>query len=522
MATFDPTKYGAKRKSNSVVNSSVTTDNSTGEIKIEPNVNGATFPSKPTDTPLQSGLKAAGNLPSSAFNLVKNIGTAITSPVKTIKGLIGTGVGAVEKLIPGEQEQEKYANALGSFLSERYGGLDKLQKTATEDPVGFATDILTVVGGGASVLGKGAEVSKAVSTIAKPVTKTASGVSEVVGGLTKEAATGVAGMTTGVGKEAFKEALTQTPFTKPSGSMLDVVNQAREGFAKVKSQRSANYGQQLELIKNKYPDIVTTDSVLKKAQELIKPEKFNIKPLADGTFDLSRSPLIGNEKKVEAVFKTIDDWGSQTGDRTVLGIDQLKQQLRKFREPQNPQLNAFIDSLANSAKESIISSKNKALVDDYTKLESEYAKSSNFIDELQRTLSLGENSTPDTAITKLNSLLADNKDYRRFLATELEQATGKNIIGEVTKQQLSSLTPKGLAKYVGIGTGGLFTGGSALLPLFAMASPRIMGEFFRIIGATGRVVEPILSRINNFRLINNLKTVTAADIFGKDFDKSNK
>ena len=130
---------------------------------------------------------------------------------------------------------------------------------------------------------------------------------------------------------------------------------------------------------------------------------------------------------------------------------------------------------------------------------------------MQRTLSLGENATPDTAITKLNSLVTDNREYRRLLAQELEQATGKNIIGEVAKQQLKSLVPKGLAKYTtALGTagfGGILLGASSILPILALASPRIMAEFFRIVGATNRTIRPILSDINNFRIAKGLQKI---------------
>src|SRR5436190_4642689 len=49
--------------------------------------------------------------------------------------------GGVEKLIPGEQEHEPYANAVGQFFADRYGSMEAFKKTLAEDPVGFAADL---------------------------------------------------------------------------------------------------------------------------------------------------------------------------------------------------------------------------------------------------------------------------------------------------------------------------------------------------------------------------------------------
>ena len=517
MAGFDPTKYGAKLKTVSPVYPDISDSGLEGGVPLKPNLYGANFRYTGNETPLQAGLKAAGNLPSSALNLGKGVVGAVAHPVQTGKGLFNVAVGGVQKLLPGQGDKEEYADAIIQFFKERYGSLEAASQTAVEDPVGLATDVLSVFGGGAALAGKTAQAGKLGSLIASPITKPAGMVGKGLRTTARELSTGAAGITTGVGKEAFKEALSQTPFKAQKGSMLEVVNEARSGFQKVKIQRGAAYKDQLENIKTKYPQSLSIEPVIEKARELIAPDAFNIKRLPDGTFDLSRSPLVGNEKKVEALFGVIDEWGLTSGDRTVIGIDKLKQQLREFREPTNPRLNFFIDQLANAAKDSIKKSSNKALVDDYVKLTSEYEKSSDFIDELQRTLSLGENSTPDTAITKLNSLMTDNKEYRRFLAEELERATGKDILGEVSKQQLKSFVPKGLAKYVtgAVGLGGAFSGGIPLLPLLAVSSPRIMGEFFRAIGATDRFVSGVLSDINNLRVAKGLKKIGLMDEEGQ-------
>lgn len=170
---------------------------------------GASFPAKTGEGPVSAGLKAAGNLPSSALSLGKAVGSAVIHPIDTLSGIGEAALGGIREGVKsttgfdinpsqeGEKATESFTN-VSKVLKDRYGSLENLQRTATNDPVGFATDILSVVGGGAGVIGKGAEASKAIETIAKPLTVPAeaisSGVGKVVSGATKTAAKQISGL----------------------------------------------------------------------------------------------------------------------------------------------------------------------------------------------------------------------------------------------------------------------------------------------------------------------------------------
>lgn len=88
------------------------------------------------------------------------IAEAVSHPVQTAQSLGNLAIGVAQKLYPGEQDKEKYADAVGQFFVDRYGSLDKVKQTALEDPVGFAADLsmaVTGVGGAvtkAGMLGK--------------------------------------------------------------------------------------------------------------------------------------------------------------------------------------------------------------------------------------------------------------------------------------------------------------------------------------------------------------------------------
>jgi hypothetical protein len=116
------------------------------------------------------------NIPASGVEVVKNIGTAIGgffSP-RQIKEpeknpLIATGqaigslmLGGLMKagVIPKEKTTETQFQAITQFFKDRYGSKEALEKTITEDPVGFAMDISAVVGGGGAILKGAGEVSK--------------------------------------------------------------------------------------------------------------------------------------------------------------------------------------------------------------------------------------------------------------------------------------------------------------------------------------------------------------------------
>lgn len=166
---------------------------------------GALFPARTGEGRLAAGAKAAGNLPSSTLNFGKNIYTAVRNPINTLEGIATVGAGAAEKLIPGKQKSEQTFDALTGALKERYGSLENLQRTATNDPVGFATDALSVFTGGAGALGKLGTAEKLIAktgqAVTNPTIKTASVVADKVGDVTKFGIN----QTTGLSPETISE-----------------------------------------------------------------------------------------------------------------------------------------------------------------------------------------------------------------------------------------------------------------------------------------------------------------------------
>jgi hypothetical protein len=111
------------------------------------------------------GSEALSNIPESASRLAGDIYQAVRHPVETGKAVVGLARGVAQKAIPGEQPQEKYADAMGEFIKERYGSVEALKQTIAEDPVGALADIatvFTVAGGTIKMAGKAAKTGRAV------------------------------------------------------------------------------------------------------------------------------------------------------------------------------------------------------------------------------------------------------------------------------------------------------------------------------------------------------------------------
>ncbi len=109
--------------------------------------------------PVETLAKSGGEFFGSIFS-------AIGHPIQTVKAIGKLGTGAIQKLIPGEQGNEQYADAIGNFYKERYGGWENAKKTLLEDPVGFASDASIFLTGGGAMATKLGQL-KSISRLAR-------------------------------------------------------------------------------------------------------------------------------------------------------------------------------------------------------------------------------------------------------------------------------------------------------------------------------------------------------------------
>ncbi len=143
---------------------------------------------------VKAGLESASNLPSSAYNFAKNTVSTLTHPIDTLSNIGNAFLGGVNKLAKlrddaeGKKADENFS-ALITSLKDRYGSLENLQRTATTDPFGFGTDVLSILEGGAGLAGKtellNSGISRTAGLVTKPVAKTVGTLAETAGKTTK-------------------------------------------------------------------------------------------------------------------------------------------------------------------------------------------------------------------------------------------------------------------------------------------------------------------------------------------------
>jgi hypothetical protein len=155
---------------------------------------------------------AGANLIPSAQRFGSDIWDAVSDPRQTARSLKNVAFGAAEKLVPGEQSHERYANAVGQFFADRYGSMDAFKKTLAEDPVGFAADLATLLSGGELALARAPGV---VGTVARAAGSVGRAIDPINASLKVGGAVGkgvghvgaaIGGVTTGVGGQALRTA----------------------------------------------------------------------------------------------------------------------------------------------------------------------------------------------------------------------------------------------------------------------------------------------------------------------------
>lgn len=90
--------------------------------------------------------RALAAAPRSAARLIGGVAEAIAHPIRTAQAITGIAAGGVEKLISGEQPQEKMFDALIDIYKERYGSFENIKQTISEDPIGFLADTSVALG----------------------------------------------------------------------------------------------------------------------------------------------------------------------------------------------------------------------------------------------------------------------------------------------------------------------------------------------------------------------------------------
>jgi hypothetical protein len=301
----------------------------------------------------------------------------------------------------------------------------------------------------------------------------------------------VGGMASGAGKNTLRDAFNTgveggdraAAFTGNMRGIIPPEQMAYDAQGAVNNlyrARGANYEADANNILNKSQQIVGYDQIDKALQDSARI----------GTFQgVSTNP--STDKTRTLIQKTVDYWkglGQENPQfNTPAGFVGLKQRLGDIRDNIDPKFSPQW-KVADQAYQAVASSiENK--VPAYAKMTKDYAQASNEAENLTKTFSLGENSTPDTMVRKLQSISRDgaNTNYgaRANLAKVLEANGAPNLTAAVAGQASNSWLPRGLARMTAEGAG-IASLGAMLSPTALLASPltspRLTGEAAHALG----------------------------------------
>lgn len=313
----------------------------------------------------------------------------------------------------------------------------------------------------------------------------------------KSATANVLGATTGTSAETVRAAYNAgkngiTEFTDNMRGKVgfdDVVASAKEGLARMREARGNQY-------RSGMVDISNDKTIL------------DFAPIDSA---MNRVMSIGNYKGVQTnkhasdvvneLNATVSNWKSLDPKEyhTPEGLDALKRAIGDIRDSTQfgtPSRKAA-DAVYNSVKNEI-----SAQAPTYSKVMGDYAEASKTLDEITRTLSIGDKASKDTAIRKLQSLMRNNaqSNYgnRLSVANELEQQSGISLTPSIAGQAMNTWMPRGMTGAIekaGMGGAALFN--PSILAAAPLASPRVIGElanaFGLVSGGAGKAANVVAS-----------------------------
>jgi hypothetical protein len=288
------------------------------------------------------------------------------------------------------------------------------------------------------------------------------------------------GLTTGAGEEAISQALragregNQAFLQNIRGdvSSMDVLDQAKDALASMRSARSQAYGQNIQPIMQNQAKL-DFSPITGKLDEVV--ETLKVKTPTGSQFKIGSDEL----RKVEELQDVVKTWQKDPSLHTAEGLDALKQRLDALYpdSPMQKQVQRVVSAVRNTVKDTIVSQDKN-----YAKTMKAYEESLSLEREIEKALSLGNRGAADTAIRKLQSLTRNNANtnygYRMELARALQEQGGQDLMPALAGQALSSFTPRGLAGQgaaLGIGAGGALTVNPAALAALPLTSPRLVG-----------------------------------------------
>ena len=478
-----------------------------------------------------STMKMLANAPGSFYkNTIGGLVEAISNPVQTAQSMVDVARGGFYNAMPEPvqrgltavapynpfgkpedlQRSQAVANLVGQDFAKTYGTGEGFKQAAQEDPFRILSDVSMLAGGAGAGLkaanigaktAQAGNVLSAASNVLNPVTQ-AIAVTKGVGKGAEAIGKGYLAAKSGVGMEPIEQAIkagkvgnqTFLENMRDKVPSLQVLDDAKSNLAQMNADKMKEYRSGMVNIKNDKTvlDFTGIDNALKNAESMAY-YKGKIK-------DQTAANVLEDMKKKVADWKNSDPADYHTPE----GMDALKQTLyESFGKLAREEKTAY--AAGKQVYDSVKSEIGKQ-APTYAQVMKGYSESSDLINEIERTLSLGDKASADTAMRKLQSLMRNNVNtnygQRVSLAQELSKAGGIDLMPALAGQAMNSLTPRGLQGASNVPTAYLAygAGGPALAAADVLSSsPRVVGEtaykYGQMAGALNKGAEAVSSRV---------------------------
>jgi hypothetical protein len=448
-------------------------------------------------------IKGAGALTELAFpetgRNISRLGEKITGEVKEQYPVSGTTGQIASYLVPYSAAQK----AIGAVkaipqVASRVANIGKIpsfalaagEQSAIGGGTGYALTPTAEDRSNAAMFGA---ATGPVGELIKPVAKLGGWLGKQTLGLS----TGAGGDAVG---EAFKAGATKNPqfLANLRGEVpaQDILEAAQGGLQTLKNQRRQAYEQGIQSTnKNQvFLDFKPIDTTF---QDTLKG--LTVKGV--GGVSASR---VGEKtlREIDEIKNVVGEWKSKPELHTAEGLDALKRRIDDlWSNDMSKEAKSVLTQTRGQVKNTIVKQD-----PNYAKTMRDYEQSLGLERELETALGLGDRTSIDAAIRKLQSLTRNNANtsyqYRQQLADILKKEAGVDLMPALSGQALNSVAPRGLQKLMpsftagSAVTGALNLGVEGLLPLVTLPlqSPRVVGE-----GAymAGKAAKPFINLANS-------------------------
>lgn len=471
-----------------------------------------------------------GNILPSAGKMAGDIWQAASHPLQTVNALNDAAMGGVERLKPQWladihkqmpwapsketlDRQEQVSGVMGEALKNRYGSLDNIRNTAITDPVGFLGDASMVATGGGSAVARlpvaGAQtmgrMAATAGTLIDPVMMAGKGLKTAGKGV-GIAASYPLGLTSGAAPEAIQTAAkagfeggdAASAFRgnmRGSEAPENVIADAQGALGNMAEKRRADYLANMAETNASQAQVDTAPirQTLADLNQSLRVALPNV-PVGNGQPLSNSAAFPALEKGTPAEFaklaemeKLLSTWEAHPQGTTPIAMDALKQRVQRmqpsFTDPNAANERRLVTAMGDAIKSGITEQ-----VPSYGKAMDEYASAMDLKTDIEKSLGVGPTYSPDTAISKLQSTLTNQR--RAKLAEALQENGASHLKSRIAGQQLNSIMPKGgMGKLVAALTGSASFWNPALAPALVASSPRAIGEIAHALGRGTRRIQ---------------------------------